>query len=215
MSMSPKEQKVYQGVLQEIRRFIDSNHLQPGDKLPSERELADKLQAGRSSIREAFRALELLGLIETRHGEGTFLSNYRSYQTVELLSSFILQKSSTGNDLFLTKRLLEKEAARLAFTHISKQDTDHLDAIMNDSELQPDEKHTNFFQYLFAKTDNLLLEKIWLLMEGFSHTIHRPYYDKIFYVQLIGLYIYHDYERIETLFAALSLPAEDDERNSQ
>lgn len=81
--MTPK-QKVYQGVLQEIRNFIAKNNLKTGDKLPSERELSDKLQAGRSSIREALRAMELLGLIETRHGEGTYLSMYRPYQTMEL-----------------------------------------------------------------------------------------------------------------------------------
>lgn len=205
MSMSPKEQKVYQGVLQEIRRFIDNNHLQPGDKLPSERELADKLQTGRSSIREAFRALELLGLIETRHGEGTFLGTYRSYQTVELLASFILQKRSTGKDLFFTKKLLEQEVARLAFIHISKQDTDHLEAIMEHPELDPSEKHVAFFQCLFKKTGNLLLEKIWLLLEEFSHSIYQSHYDKMFYKELVQLYLYEDYESIETLFKVLTL----------
>jgi len=53
--------KVYQGVLQQIRLYIEKNRLGPGDKLPSERELSEKLQAGRSSVREALRALELLG----------------------------------------------------------------------------------------------------------------------------------------------------------
>src|SRR5690625_754135 len=145
VSMSPK-QKVYQGVLQEIRRFIDNNKLQPGDKLPSERELSDKLQAGRSSVREALRALELLGLIETRHGEGTFLSAYRSFQAVEILSSFILQKSSTRNDLFLTKKILEKETAKLAYQHIGKNDPEKLTSIIDNQELQPNEKHVAFFQ---------------------------------------------------------------------
>src|SRR5699024_12380240 len=102
--MSPK-QKVYQGVLQEIRRFIDNNKLQPGDRLPSERELSDKLQAGRSSVREALRAVELLGLIETRHGEGTVLSEYRSLQTDEILYSFILKKSMTENKLRVTTHI--------------------------------------------------------------------------------------------------------------
>lgn len=121
VSMSPK-QKVYQGVLQEIRKYIDSNDLEPGDKLPSERELADKLLAGRSSIREALRAMELLGLIETRRGEGTYLSTYRPYQTVELLSSFILQENNTKKNLLITKKVMEKEVAKIAYHCINDND---------------------------------------------------------------------------------------------
>ena len=203
VSMSPK-QKVYQGVLQEIRRFIDNNKLQPGDKLPSERELSDKLQAGRSSVREALRALELLGLIETRHGEGTFLSAYRSFQAVEILSSFILQKSSTRNDLFLTKKILEKETAKLAYQHIGKNDPEKLTSIIDNPELQPNEKHVAFFQYLFEKTDNLLLEKVWQLMEDFSRTIDKRYYDRVFYTELIHLYASKKYDAIEGLFGELT-----------
>lgn len=205
MSISAK-QKVYQGVLQEIRWFIDSNKLQPGDKLPSERELSDKLQAGRSSVREALRALELLGLIETRHGEGTFLSAYRSFQAVEILSSFILQKSSTRSDLFVTKKILEKETAKLAYQHIGKYDSEKLKLIIDNPERLPNEKHVAFFQYLFRKTDNMLLEKVWQLMEDFSHTVGKRYYDRTFYTDLIHLYSSGKYDAIEILFGELTTP---------
>lgn len=147
VSMSPK-QKVYQEVLHEIRKFIDSNDLKPGDKLPSERELSETLHAGRSSIREALRAMELLGLIETRHGEGTYLSIYQPFQTVELLSSFILQENRIKRDLIRTKSLLEKEAAKLAFDHINEMDTKALDLIIKDCEMNPYDKHKTFFHYL-------------------------------------------------------------------
>ena len=66
-----------------------------GGKLPSERELAERLQVGRSTVREALRSLELLGIIETRRGEGTFLSDFRKHQLVELLSTFILQDAKS------------------------------------------------------------------------------------------------------------------------
>ncbi|XGA33037.1 GntR family transcriptional regulator [Virgibacillus sp. CBA3643] len=199
MSMSPK-QKVYQEVLQEIRKFIDSNDLKPGDKLPSERELSEKLQAGRSSVREALRAMELLGLIETKHGEGTFLSIYQPLQTVELLSSFILQESRIKRDLIRTKSLIEKEAAKLAFNHINTVDIKELDLIMKDFETDPYDRHIVFFHYLCKKTENLLLAKVWQLMEDFSHTLDNPYYDKPFYMDLIQLYVEEKYQSIEILF---------------
>lgn len=199
VSMSPK-QKVYQGVLQEIRLFIASNDLTTGDKLPSERELSETLQAGRSSIREALRAMELLGLIETRHGEGTYLSMYRPYQTIELLSSFILQENNTKRELLQTKRILEKEAAILAYNKINEYDIEELEVCIKDVAKSLSEKHTVFFQYLFKKTENLLLTKVWQLMEEFSHTLSKLDYDEAFYVALIRCYSEKKFQSIETLF---------------
>ena len=54
---------------------MEEDGLVAGDRLPSERELSSRLNVGRSSVREALRALELVGLIETRGGEGTFIVN--------------------------------------------------------------------------------------------------------------------------------------------
>ncbi|MFC3040099.1 FadR/GntR family transcriptional regulator [Virgibacillus xinjiangensis] len=198
MTISPK-QKVYQGVLKEIRRLIETNALQPGDKLPSERQLSETLQAGRSSVREALRAMELLGLIETRHGEGTYLSTYRPFQTVELLSSFILQEASTKEDLLLAKKILEREAAKLAFSHITMEEVKDLEKIIHDSEMDLQEKHASFFHYLFRQVDNMLLSKVWQLMEEFSGTIGRFFYEEHFYRELARYYAEGEYRAIEAL----------------
>ncbi|WP_343750692.1 FadR/GntR family transcriptional regulator [Lentibacillus halophilus] len=197
--MLPK-QKVYHGILQELRNYIEANHLQPGDKLPSERVLSEQLQAGRSSIREALRAMELLGLIETRHGEGTFLSTYRPYHTVEVLSSFILQRNSTKNDLLIAKRIIEKEAAKIAYDDMQGEDIGQLIDIVWDQSLNENAKHVAFFQYLFYKTENLLLAKVWQLMDEFSYTISSLSYDESFYLRLIDLYQGNHYASIEELF---------------
>ncbi|WP_430784828.1 FadR/GntR family transcriptional regulator [Virgibacillus flavescens] len=196
VSMSPK-QKVYQAVLNEIRRYIDENNLMPGDKLPSERDLAESLQAGRSSIREALRAMELLGLVETRSGQGTFLSLYKPYQTVELLASFILQGSKTKQDLVTAKLIMEKEVAKLAFPYINQQDIDSLEEIVRDDQV---ETHARFFRFLFLKSDNLLLTRIWGLMEDFSVTMHHVNYDSMFYEGLIINYKKQNFNAIEALF---------------
>ena len=62
-------------IVGELKTIIKVEGIKTGGKLPSERELAERLQAGRSTVREALRSLELLGLIETRRGEGTFLAD--------------------------------------------------------------------------------------------------------------------------------------------
>lgn len=197
MSMSPNN-KVYHGVLEEIRKFIEANDLRPGDKLPSERELSEKLQAGRSSIREALRAMELIGVIETRRGEGTFLSKYRPYQTVQLLSSFIL-KETTKEDLLSVKTLLEKETAKLAFTQINEPELNELESILNDSSLNEKEKHFAFFSYLFDINSNQLLMRIWGLIDEYSKSFTGNY-SKTFYLKLMESYKTKNYQSIEGLF---------------
>ncbi len=67
-----RKNKVYEEVAKQIERLI-LKKLKPGDKLPSERELAEMLQVSRSSIRDAIRSLELVGLVDPRQGAGTIV----------------------------------------------------------------------------------------------------------------------------------------------
>jgi GntR family transcriptional regulator, transcriptional repressor for pyruvate dehydrogenase complex len=60
-------------VLRQLRRLIDEGELGPGDQLPAERELADRLGVSRGTVREAVQFLQALGLVEIRHGSGTFV----------------------------------------------------------------------------------------------------------------------------------------------
>ncbi|WP_033445786.1 FadR/GntR family transcriptional regulator [Ornithinibacillus scapharcae] len=195
--MSPK-QKVYQGVLEEIRNYIESEDLRPGDKLPSERELSDKLQAGRSSVREALRAMELIGVVETRHGGGTFLSKYRPYQTVKLLSTFILNQS-TESELVMVKYLLEKEVAKLVSHSIDESKIEQLQEIVNQPEISMKEKHYQFFSFLFELTDNQLFSRIWGLIDDYSKQF-TVQYSEVFYQKLIQLLSLQDNKSIEDLF---------------
>ena len=192
--------KVYQGVLQQIRLYIEKNRLGPGDKLPSERELSEKLQAGRSSVREALRALELLGIIETRTGEGTFIANYESFQTLDILASFVLSDPRIRRNLLETKRILEREAAKQACSHLSEKDISVLKDKMDRWEERPYECHLSFFSFLFAKTENLLMLRIWQLMEEYSSPFEKQNYTKEFYGKLLQYYREKNVNSIESLF---------------
>lgn len=111
--MTNQTTKMYLQIVRELRLLIQSENIRPGGKLPSERELAERLQVGRSTVREALRSLELLGLIETKRGEGTFLTDFRKHKLVEVLSTFILQDSKSIVDIHVTREIHEKEAIRI------------------------------------------------------------------------------------------------------
>jgi DNA-binding transcriptional regulator YhcF (GntR family) len=67
--------KMYQQVITQLIEYIKSEHLSEGSKIPTERNLSELLGVSRSSIREGIRSLELLGYLDSRQGEGTFVSN--------------------------------------------------------------------------------------------------------------------------------------------
>ncbi|WP_226036438.1 FadR/GntR family transcriptional regulator [Aquibacillus saliphilus] len=192
--------KVYEEVLNQIRNFINENELSPGDRLPSERELSEQLNAGRSSVREGLRAMELLGLIETRRGEGTFLSSYRPHHTVELLSAFILQEPKIKKDILLAKRILEKEATKMAFSRVKNGGIEELSSVLSNGKINEKQRHSEFFIIIFQHAENHLLQKIWQLMEDFSYTIEKNSYNSQFYSQLIETINAGKYETIEGLF---------------
>ncbi len=65
---------LYIKIVDAIHSYIRANDLQPGDRLPSERDMAEVFQTSRNSLREAIRVLENRGMIEVRTGLGTFLN---------------------------------------------------------------------------------------------------------------------------------------------
>src|SRR5688572_16741987 len=76
----PRKVTVVESIVEQIVRQIQAGRLKPGDKLPSERQLIDMLNVGRSSIREALQGLAAIGVVESRAGQGSFIS-----QNVHLL----------------------------------------------------------------------------------------------------------------------------------
>ena len=86
--MQPKKRFIE--IVQQLRTLIREEQIKEGDKLPSERVLSERLQVGRSAVREALRSLELLGLIETKHGGGTFLTASPQHKLIEVLATFIM-----------------------------------------------------------------------------------------------------------------------------
>lgn len=100
--------------ISKIRSLIVQASLEPGDRLPSERELAETLSISRASVREALRALSFLGIVETRHGGGTFLCEQDRHRYIEILSEFIVTKQTKASDIVDMLRLLE----RLAFSEV-------------------------------------------------------------------------------------------------
>lgn len=168
--------KRYLDIVLDIRKMISQERIRPGDRIPSERELAERLKVGRSTIREALRSLELLGLIETRRGEGTFLSDHRNHQLVEVLSTFILQDKQSQKDVQETRKIHELSAIRSICLNDA---TSQLPVWEGFSKRLTDGEgflRSDFIRELLVLSGNRLSLKIWILLAQYSG---KPYKGKI------------------------------------
>ncbi|MGJ7912812.1 FadR/GntR family transcriptional regulator [Neobacillus sp. LXY-1] len=149
--------------------MITADGLKAGDKIPSERELSERLNVGRSSVREALRALELLGLIETRRGEGTFIRDFQGHQLVQLLSTFILQDERAKRDVFETKYLIEIDCLRLAADKCNQNQMTEILKWFNQTVNIHDD---DFFFRIIEMADNHLFLRIWTILKDYYNSLH-------------------------------------------
>ncbi len=155
------EQQRYQRIAARLAADIRAGRLAPGDRLPSERELARRLEVGRASVREAIGALVLRGALETRPGSGSFVAA----EALELLSPGVeLTAHDAGPfDLLEARLTLEPGVAALAARRGRRDaDAERLLAAMDAAESEEDRQAWNdgdrrFHRQLAALTANLVL----------------------------------------------------------
>jgi len=126
---SVRRAKVYEEVARQIERLI-LKKLQPGDKLPSERELAETLGVSRSSIRDAIRSLELMGLVEPRQGAGTVVLEISTESLVNPLANALKRKAELVGELLDFRKMLEPPLAARAATHASEDEISEMAEIL-------------------------------------------------------------------------------------
>jgi GntR family transcriptional regulator, transcriptional repressor for pyruvate dehydrogenase complex len=164
VNTSHENSKVYLEIVKQLRMMIHSDNLKPGDRIPSERELTERLNVGRSSVREALRSLELLGLIETRRGEGTFIRDFKGHRLVELLSTFILQDEEAKQDVHETKYLIELDCLRLIVQRNNDEKLNNFYQWMQNNQFDDDE----YFFNIVTLSENRLILRIWLILKDYD-----------------------------------------------
>ena len=131
-----KQRRLYQDIVGQIQEFIREGILKPGDRLPPERDLAERLQVSRSSLREAIRALELKGLVVSRAGAGTFVSTESLDTLIAIIASSLTEARDIQNDIFEVRHLLEPQIAALSAERATPEDMRHMEEAIGAQEGQ-------------------------------------------------------------------------------
>src|SRR5260370_41822643 len=125
-----RKTKVYEKIAHQIQRLIRDGLLKPGDMCPPERELADMFQVSRSSLRDAIRALELMGLVEARQGKGTVVRAPSAEALINPLSTMLLQQRELVHELLEFREMIEPALAAHAASNASPEDLARLEYIL-------------------------------------------------------------------------------------
>jgi GntR family transcriptional repressor for pyruvate dehydrogenase complex len=156
-----KNTKVYEQVIEQIKEMIVNGTLKKGDKLPSERELSLTLNISRASIREALRSLEIIGLVQSRQGEGNFISDNFDNLLLEPLSMIFMLNNCDSLEILELREAIEMETAVLATDKVKEQDIEELSEIADKIKTCVNEgervKYDKEFHYKIAKISNNVL----------------------------------------------------------
>ncbi|OFI06061.1 HTH-type transcriptional regulator LutR [Clostridium acetireducens DSM 10703] len=128
-----KNTKVYEKVIEQIKEMIAKGTFKKGDKLPSEREMAESLKVSRTSIREALRELEIMGIIESRQGEGNFIKDNFENNLFEPLSTIFLLKESNPEEILELRHIIERGSVILAAERITHEELEEIDLLFENA----------------------------------------------------------------------------------
>ena len=157
--------KLYRRIADSIAEAIESGQYKLGDRLPTERELAEQYGVSRPTLREAMIALEMLGMIEARHGLGIYVtSNARPAAPTNELDFEI-----GAFELIEARRLFEGEAAALAATAIDDEQIAQLEVLMErmarEDEIQGEDADREFHMVIARASGNgaiiATIENLW------------------------------------------------------
>ena len=172
MKAIKKEEKLYIQAFREIRSYIIRNGLKPGDLLPTELEMSEKLGVSRNVLREAIKSMELMGMVAACPGRGTEVREF----SLDFVFQNVLFFNVGGEDkpvheMFGIRRMLELSYMRQAFYALKEEDIIHLhDCLrrMHESrdELAFTQADRDFHTTLFRPLDNGVLNS---LMDGHSN----------------------------------------------
>src|SRR2546426_12570608 len=120
----------FEQVAEQIQRLVAEGTLKAGDRLPAERDLARQFGVGRSSLRDAIRTLETMGVVESRHGAGTVIRDLDADALVIPLANALMRKRQMVSELLEVRRMIEPALAGRAARNATPEELAHMEDIL-------------------------------------------------------------------------------------
>ncbi len=185
---------------EQIVEAIRRGDYQVGDKLPSEREIAEQMGVSRPSVREAISALQIVGILESRPGDGTYVVKALTDFEEEYSALLLLEQSESLSEAFEARRVLEESVIRLACEKAAPEDIEDVARVLEEMKQAAQEQNfealmeTNRrFHWAIAEAthNSLLLRALEPLLEVMRQRLPR---------ELRGKYYREDAQKFEETY---------------
>ncbi|MCZ8516845.1 GntR family transcriptional regulator [Paenibacillus filicis] len=154
-----KKITVTEQIMEQIAELIRSGQLKPGDQLPTERDLAERLGVTRGRVREALRALSLVGLIEIRAGEGSFVTRRETPLSKETIVWMFHHEIGNLDEVYAARKLIETEVYVAVARMASAGDIESLELLLDEIRRKLEtgsvEEHLNLLDRLDLRAGEL------------------------------------------------------------
>jgi GntR family transcriptional repressor for pyruvate dehydrogenase complex len=131
-----RPKKISEEIVEQIKDLISDGHLKPGERIPSERDLAEMLGVSRPSVREAVMVLEAMGLVESRQGGGTYVRSLTASALADPLTSMVEGNPNLLHALLEVRMGLESWSAYLAAGRVTDEEIGQLEEYVAEMERQ-------------------------------------------------------------------------------
>ncbi len=156
------KEKTYKQIIEQIIELIIAGELKSGDRLPGERLLAEQLSTSRPSIREAFRTLEVIGLLDVRHGGGTFVRDFQLIPFLSTIAPLFFRNMDIMGELMDFRLMLEENAVKTAAKHgnpkVIEKMAEALESMKSGDPNITEQADINFHMSIFSATGNRIFE---------------------------------------------------------
>lgn len=175
-----KRTRLYEDVVEQIRKLIVDGTLAPGDQLLPERQLAEKLGVSRSAVREALTSLVSLGLLEITPGSGAYVKETKIDDLIDPLASIMLKEINDVFDILEARQVLETGAAHLAAQRAERTDLYELHEFLRDMEndvsegRDTDESDSQFHFSVVRASHNTVLINLMTVLMGLMKEYYGP-----------------------------------------
>jgi len=183
---STKKESTVEIVINTIKKLLLTKKLKPGDRLPSEFELADSLNISRGSLREAMKILSAFGVVEIKRGDGTYIADSVNQDIFNpLLFQLIIMENDPG-ELFDLRQVIEQGVISLIIKNATESDITDIEKAyekmkkeMADEQIQPEMSYQLDLEFHYAlgrATRNPPIEKIYnFVLEFFADSIKETH----------------------------------------
>ncbi len=183
MDITKVEQKtVVNQIMESLKELITQGKIKPGDKLPTETELAEKFGASRASVREAIKVFKYIGVFDSQPKTGTVLNNSSSISKEALTWTFLLADHNI-REILSIRKIIEQEGWVSICTNFKKKDPDAIEAVKkleqsivemenavsNNDKVATHAADFNFHKIVIDYTKNNLLISLFETLSSFTH----------------------------------------------